>query len=209
MGKTGNWNGDDIVDILVAHPATARRLCTQLFTQFAYPNPEPAVMDALIQTYYASGYDIRAVMSRIFHSEAFYSPKARFAVIKSPALYVAGTVRMLGMAQALELPAAEITPANDMAANPAAPPAVTAKQGSRRAIGRRIGVLAGLPTAMRSMGQELFAPPTVKGWDGGEAWINTSTLLARVAFCRSGVALTLPAGREPASADRLPTAETL
>ncbi len=182
LGKTGNWNGDDIVDILVAHPATARRLCTQLFTQFAYPNPEPAVMDALIQTYYASGYDIRAVMSRIFHSEAFYSPKARFAVIKSPALYVAGTVRMLGMAQALELPAAEITPANDMAANPAAPPAVTAKQGSRRAIGRRIGVLAGLPTAMRSMGQELFAPPTVKGWDGGEAWINTSTLLARVAF---------------------------
>ncbi len=182
LGKTGNWNGDDIVDILVAHPATARRLCTQLFTQFGYPDPEPGVLEALVKTYYASGYDIRAVMSRILHSEAFYSPKARFAVIKSPAQYVAGSVRLLGMAEALELPPAEITPANDMAANPAAPPAVTAVQGSRRAIGRRIGVLAGLPTAMRSMGQDLFAPPTVKGWDGGEAWINTSTLLARVAF---------------------------
>ena len=182
MGKTGNWNGDDIVDILVAHPATANRLCTQLFTQFAYPNPEPAVMDALVKTYYASGYDIRSVMSLILHSAAFYSPKARFAVIKTPAQYVAGSVRLLGMAEALELPPAEITPANDMAANPAAPPAVTPQAGRRRAIGRRIGVLAGLPTAMRSMGQDLFAPPTVKGWDGGEAWINTSTLLARVSF---------------------------
>ena len=182
MGKTGNWNGDDIVDILVAHPATASRLCTQLFTQFAYPNPEPAVIDALVKTYYASGYDIRAVLSRLLHSEAFYSPKARFAVIKSPAQYVAGSVRLLGMAGALELPPAEITPANDMAANPASPPAVTPQAGNRRAIGRRIGVLAGLPTAMRSMGQDLFAPPTVKGWDGGEAWINTSTLLARVSF---------------------------
>ncbi len=45
LGKTGNWNGDDIVDILVAHPATAHRLCTQLFTYFAYPNPEPEVID--------------------------------------------------------------------------------------------------------------------------------------------------------------------
>ena len=64
MGKTGNWNGDDIVNILVAHPATARRLCTQLFTYFAYPDPEPAVVDALVKTYYSSGYDVRAWATR-------------------------------------------------------------------------------------------------------------------------------------------------
>ena len=33
--------------------------------------------------------------------------------------------------------------------------------------------------AMRQMGQILFAPPNVKGWDGGKAWITTSTLLFR------------------------------
>jgi uncharacterized protein (DUF1800 family) len=33
--------------------------------------------------------------------------------------------------------------------------------------------------AMRQMGQILFAPPNVKGWDGGRAWISTSTLLFR------------------------------
>lgn len=36
--------------------------------------------------------------------------------------------------------------------------------------------------AMRQMGQVLFAPPNVKGWDGGKAWINTSTLLFRYNF---------------------------
>jgi len=36
--------------------------------------------------------------------------------------------------------------------------------------------------AMRQMGQLLFAPPNVKGWDGGKTWISTSTLLFRYNF---------------------------
>jgi hypothetical protein len=32
------------------------------------------------------------------------------------------------------------------------------------------------------MSQNLFAPPNVKGWPGGDAWINSSTLLARKQF---------------------------
>jgi uncharacterized protein (DUF1800 family) len=39
------------------------------------------------------------------------------------------------------------------------------------------------------MGQTLFLPPNVKGWDGGRKWINTSTLLARDSFA-SAVATT-------------------
>src|SRR5690606_11392642 len=37
----------------------------------------------------------------------------------------------------------------------------------------------GLATAMEGLGQALFAPPNVKGWDGGEAWIISATLVAR------------------------------
>ena len=33
--------------------------------------------------------------------------------------------------------------------------------------------------AARQLGQDLFAPPNVKGWPGGEAWINSATLLQR------------------------------
>jgi uncharacterized protein (DUF1800 family) len=35
---------------------------------------------------------------------------------------------------------------------------------------------------LRNLGQDLFAPPNVKGWPGGEAWINSQTLLARRQF---------------------------
>jgi uncharacterized protein (DUF1800 family) len=38
---------------------------------------------------------------------------------------------------------------------------------------------AALAFALRQLGQDLFAPPNVKGWPGGETWINSSTLLAR------------------------------
>ena len=36
--------------------------------------------------------------------------------------------------------------------------------------------------AAAGMGQNLFAPPNVKGWPGGDAWINSNTLLARKQF---------------------------
>jgi hypothetical protein len=37
----------------------------------------------------------------------------------------------------------------------------------------------GLAQALESLGQVLFAPPSVKGWDGGPAWLNGQTLLFR------------------------------
>ncbi len=36
---------------------------------------------------------------------------------------------------------------------------------------------------LKDMGQELFRPPNVKGWDGGRTWINSTSLLARLKFC--------------------------
>jgi len=56
--------------------------------------------------------------------------------------------------------------------------------------------------ALQMMGQELFTAPTVKGWDGGRAWINTSTLFARYnlpAYLGTG---RLPAtGKKPGDMD--------
>jgi uncharacterized protein (DUF1800 family) len=43
------------------------------------------------------------------------------------------------------------------------------------------GTAGPLPLAavLDGLGQVLFAPPSVKGWDGGPAWLNAQTLLAR------------------------------
>lgn len=39
-----------------------------------------------------------------------------------------------------------------------------------------------LAKALKPLGQALFFPPNVKGWDGGRAWINSSTLIGRSNF---------------------------
>jgi uncharacterized protein (DUF1800 family) len=60
---------------------------------------------------------------------------------------------------------------------------------------RYLGVSAiptNLPYQLARMGQEPLNPPSVKGWDGGPAWINTSTLLARFNFVNGLVAQTAP-----------------
>jgi hypothetical protein len=49
--------------------------------------------------------------------------------------------------------------------------------------------------AAATMGQNLFSPPNVKGWPGGEAWINSSTLLARKQFLDRLFRADDPAGR--------------
>lgn len=42
-----------------------------------------------------------------------------------------------------------------------------------------------LAEAMQTLGQGLLYPPSVKGWDGGRTWINSSTLLGRSNLVRS------------------------
>jgi hypothetical protein len=53
--------------------------------------------------------------------------------------------------------------------------------GAARTLGVTVDERA-LVFAMRELGQDLLYPPTVKGWDGGETWINTQTLLSRYNF---------------------------
>ena len=38
---------------------------------------------------------------------------------------------------------------------------------------------------LNAMGQQLLAPPNVKGWDGGAAWLNSQTVLTRENFASS------------------------
>jgi uncharacterized protein (DUF1800 family) len=56
---------------------------------------------------------------------------------------------------------------------------------------------ANLPGVLARMGQEPLNPPSVKGWDGGPTWINTSTMLARFNFVNSLIATTAPPNVQP------------
>jgi hypothetical protein len=95
LGTSGNLDGADVLNVVVNHPATATRIVGKLFTFLAYPNPEPEVLEPLIQVYNTSQHDIRQVTEAILRSDAFVSDRSRFEHIKSPVEYVVGSVRML------------------------------------------------------------------------------------------------------------------
>src|SRR5438309_3711392 len=96
MGKTENFTGDDIVEMLVPLRATAERLSTRLFTFFAYPDPDAEIVRHLADTFQRSHYNVGKVVREILAMDAFYAPKAYRALIKSPAELAAQTLRPTG-----------------------------------------------------------------------------------------------------------------
>ena len=97
LGQAGNFDGDDIVDIIMAQPAAAEDVCGKLWSFFAYPDPEPEVVSRLAGIFRRNNSQIRPVVRAIFESEEFYSNRAVAALVKGPAELAAGTVRTLGI----------------------------------------------------------------------------------------------------------------
>jgi uncharacterized protein (DUF1800 family) len=96
LGRSGDFDGDDIVDIILQQPAAAQYIARRLFTSFVHDDPDPGSIEPLAEIFRWEGYDIRAMMRHILTSEEFYSPRAYRAKIKSPAELVAGAIRTLG-----------------------------------------------------------------------------------------------------------------
>ena len=152
LGKTGAFNADDVVAIVVSQPVHQRFLARKLLEFFVYSDPEPALIEGVAQTYALSGYDVAKTVGTILRSNVFFSPRAYRAIPKSPVELAIGTLRYIG---------AQTVPPN-------------------------------IIYQLARMGQEPLNPPSVKGWDGGPSWINTSTMLARFNFVNALVAQTAP-----------------
>ena len=97
LGNIGNYDGDDVVDIIMEQPVTSRFISRKLFEFFAYDNPEEEVIARLAKTFNDSGYSITALLKDILTSEEFYTQQAYRSKIKSPAELIAGTIRALGI----------------------------------------------------------------------------------------------------------------
>ncbi len=99
LGESGNFNGEDIIGIIARQESTARFICTRLFQFFGADEVDEDsedVIQALMQSYFESGYEIRSVLRTLFHSDYFKSQKARFARVKGPVETVVGAVHMAG-----------------------------------------------------------------------------------------------------------------
>ncbi len=97
LGETGNWNGDDVIRILLNQPAASRFLPSKLYRYFISdidPIPE-SLIEPLADGFRTSGFDTRWLVDRIVRSRVFFSPIAYRRKVSSPIDFVVGTVRRL------------------------------------------------------------------------------------------------------------------
>ena len=125
LGVTGDLNGEDAVDIICREEATPRFIARHLYHFFVADEPgvpqwphvepqDPDAIQAMVDTYYESGYSITEMLRTLFTSNFFQDETARYARIKSPAEMVVGTLRLAG---GLEVPSAEAYAAAGTCAN--------------------------------------------------------------------------------------------
>ena len=155
LGESGRFNGEDIIDIIVKQPATARFISRHLYNFFVAEEPQvpawsveppgdPEAIETLTEAYLDYGGEIRSMLGVLFNSEFF--KEARFKKVKSPAELVTGIIKLVGTYRSPD------------------------------------PGLRDFPDDASSMGQMLFNPPTVEGWHTGKEWIDGGTLNERVNF---------------------------
>ena len=174
LGHTGNFNGEDIIDIVVKQPATSRFICRHLYNFFVAdevqvpawtiePARDEEALAEMVKVFEESGYEIEPVLRTMFNSQFFKD--ARFSKIKSPVEVITGTLRLAGEW-------GHPTPG--------------------------IRMLGEQPDYM---GQSVLDPPSVEGWYTGKEWINSGSLLARVNFVADHLADTSLPGVKSIIAD--------
>jgi uncharacterized protein (DUF1800 family) len=97
LGKTGNFTGDDVLNIILKQKATAEFITTKIYSFFVNEKPDLKIIKNLSENFYESGYDIKKLMTEIFSSSWFYNQKNIGNRIKSPTELFAGMMRMLPM----------------------------------------------------------------------------------------------------------------
>ena len=155
LGNKGNFNGEDIVEIIVKTEACAKFISRHLYNFFVADEPQiPAwsieppkdqeAMKILVSTFMESDADMKEVMRAMFKSDFFKN--SMFKRVKCPAEFIAGALKLTS----------EVGPKDE-----------------------RLAGLHGLSTVM---GQTLLDPPTVEGWHTGKEWIDGGSLTERINY---------------------------
>ncbi len=141
MGETGNFDGQDIIRIVLEQKQTARYLTTKLYQYLVNEEVDEAQVETWATFFYQHDYHIGKLLEQIFTSDHFYESQHMGTRIKSPTEYLVGIMRHLKLDLVKE---------------------------------------QGFMYMQRILGQVLFQPPNVAGWPQGKAWIDSSSLMARL-----------------------------
>ena len=177
----GRKDGEQVLDILAAHPSTARFVATKLARRFVADDPPAALVDRAAARFRETGGNIREVVRAIVTSPEFFAPGAYRAKVKTPFEFVASAVRATSA---------------EVRTSAASPPRERSEPTKRRAR-ERVGESEGrspsdqidaqaLVQTLRTLGMPLYGcqPPTGYA-DRADAWVNTGALLNRMNFAVS------------------------
>jgi uncharacterized protein (DUF1800 family) len=92
----GASDGERVLELLLAHPATARHVAARLVRRFVADDPPPALVERVAATFVHTDGDIRAVLRTLAAAPEFLSPAVRGAKVRKPLEFVAGAARSLG-----------------------------------------------------------------------------------------------------------------
>lgn len=165
LGKTGRWSGENVIDIVLAHPDTARRIVTKLWSYLAYPSPEPELVGRLARGFQDSGLKLKPLLRAIATSPEFWSDRCVRQKIKDPVDFTVPLIRQFGVDAFFE-PWRQDGPAS---------PASPAPKPLRDVAGLVLG-------AMMQQGMLLNFPPDVGGWPKGKAWVSSTLMMQRTRF---------------------------
>jgi uncharacterized protein (DUF1800 family) len=98
MGQTGDWNGEDIIKMILKKPETAQFIVRKLYRFLVNEGKsDEKIIKQLAQIFYESDYDISALLRAIFKADWFYDKANIGAKIKSPIELLVGMQRQFGL----------------------------------------------------------------------------------------------------------------
>ena len=97
LGKTGNFDGVQIIDIIMQQPATADYIAGKLYRFFVRQDLSPELQKKLGAVLRDNHYEIAPLLETMFLSHDFYSPASVGTQIKSPVELAVSTYKKLGL----------------------------------------------------------------------------------------------------------------
>ncbi len=92
----GQAEGERLLALLAAHPATARQVSRKLCALFVADDAPPSCVEAAVTAYASSDGEIRHVVRAIVRDPSFFAPAQRGAKLKTPLEFVASALRAVG-----------------------------------------------------------------------------------------------------------------
>lgn len=96
LGRSGNFDGDDIIDIVLEQPQAARFIVAKLWREFVSPTPDPAAAERLAADF-RKDYELAPLIKALFRQPAFADPRLAGTLVKSPVELVVGTQRFFAL----------------------------------------------------------------------------------------------------------------